>query len=159
MKKLFTILLTIITLLSLTACGNTPSGSSAANKDSQEETFAVIKESPDKYTWYIKNYVGRNCASFGKTYSSSGYRYDEYGWADIKFVFIAEDGSYVDAKDEESLKNYVVTAQSIAPNTELKLVFQKNSKGEEYDNLVEKQNIEEIELHVKRVTDNSIATE
>ena len=27
----------------------------------------IIKESPDKYTWYIKDYVGKDCASFGYT--------------------------------------------------------------------------------------------
>lgn len=160
MKKLFTILLVTITVLSLAACGNTLPGSATANKGTPEETFVVIKESPDKYTWYIKNYVGRNCAAFGQSTSwDGGYRYEEYGYAEIKFVFIAEDNSFVDPEDKESLKNYVVTAQSIAPNTELKLVYKKDSDGEEYDSLIEKQNIEEIELYVKPIADTSSATE
>lgn len=47
--------------------------------ETHSETEAVdditIKTSPDKYTWYIKNYVGKNCASFGYT-SLSGNRMD-----------------------------------------------------------------------------------
>lgn len=150
MKKLFAFLLTIVTLVSLTACGNTITST-------PKETFIEIKESPDKYTWYIKNYVGKNCASFGET-SGGGVRYDEYGEGDVKFIYIADDNSFVDPADKESLKNYVVTAQNIAPNTELKLVFDKSSTGEEYS-WVEKQNIEEIELHVKRITDTSSTTD
>ncbi len=106
-----------------------------------------IKPSPDKYTWYIKNYVGKNCASFGHTWGS---RYDKYGEAEVNFVFVTEDGSFVDPWDDESLKQYVVTAQSIKPNTELKLVFKTNDDGTEGDT-VASQNIEEIELYVKRI--------
>lgn len=106
-----------------------------------------IKPSPDKYTWYIKNYVGKNCASFGDTWGS---RYDKYGKAKVNFVFVTEDGSFVDPWADESLKQYVVTAQSIKPNTELKLVFKTNDDGTEGDT-VASQNIEEIELYVKRI--------
>lgn len=155
MKKLLAILLTIVTLLSLTACGNTLPGSSAANKDTPEETFVTIKESPDKYTWYIKNYVGKNCAAFGSEYG--GYLCDKYGDARVKFIFIAEDNSFVNPEDKESLKNYVVTAQSVEPNTELKLVFATWADGSEASGVVDRQNIEEIELYVKRI-DNSSST-
>ena len=106
-----------------------------------------IKPSPDKYTWYIKNYVGKNCASFGDTWGS---RYDKYGKAKVNFVFVTEDGSFVDPWDDESLKQYVVTAQSIKPNTELKLVFKTNDDGTEGDTMAS-QNIEENELYVKRI--------
>lgn len=49
------------------------------------------------------------------------------------------------------LKQYVVTAQSYAPNTELKYVFDTDEDGNEYDNLVQSQSIEEIVLCVKKV--------
>ena len=52
------------------------------------------------------------------------------------------------------LKQYVVTAQSYAPNTELKYVFDTDEAGNEYDNLVQSQNIEEIEITVKPVGGN-----
>ena len=154
MKRLFAFLLAAVTLLSLTACGSNPSTSGKV----PEENFVIIKESPDKYTWYIKNYVGKNCASFGENYSDR-YRFEEYGEAKVKFIFIAEDNSFVDPVDKECLKQYVVTAQNIAPNTELKLTFAKNSDGTESDYSIEKQNIEEIELYVKRIADISDPTD
>ena len=39
---------------------------------------AAINASPDKYTWYIQDYVGRNAAGFGYT-SLGGDRMDHYG--------------------------------------------------------------------------------
>ena len=48
----------------------------------------TIKQSPDKYTWYIRNYVGKNCASFGYT-SMGGDRMDHYGAGYIDFRTLA----------------------------------------------------------------------
>ena len=76
---------------------------------------------------------------------------DRYGAAVVELIIVVDDGSYVDPSDEELLKCYVVMDQGIAPNTELTLVFDKDSNGVEYDNLVETQNIEEIEVYVKRI--------
>ena len=76
---------------------------------------------------------------------------DSYGAASVKFVIIADDGSYVDPEDSKSLKGFVVTNQNISPNTELNLTFLKDSEGVEYDNLVDSQSIEEIELYVQRL--------
>ncbi len=166
-------LVCMVMVLSLGACGgretaSTPnvvseSGQSEEAKESDEEvsgsvkgdkgTQAItIKESPDKYTWYIKNYIGKNCASLGDD-TRSGERYDEYGESEIELVIITEDGSFVELSDENKLKSYVVTGQSVAPNTELKLVFEKDSKGIEYGSLIEFQNIEEMELYVRRLED------
>ena len=72
----------------------------------------------------------------------------QYGTAYIDLVVNAEDGSFVDVKDEDSLKNYVVTRQSIAPNTELKMTFEKDSKGKEAIDEIHAQSIEEIDLSV-----------
>lgn len=113
--------------------------------------LTTIQPSPDKYTRYIGDYVGRNLADCGYI-SLGGDLMDTYGAAYIKIIIVAEDGSFIDPENAELLKNYVVTKQNIKPNTELKLVFLKNSEGVEYDNLVEWQSIEEIELYVKRVS-------
>ncbi|MEE0424744.1 MAG: hypothetical protein UDM02_01790 [Blautia sp.] len=43
---------------------------------------------------------------------------DSYGSGLLELVFITPDGSYLDL-DEDTLKQYVVTAQNIVPNTEL----------------------------------------
>ena len=120
---------------------------------SSEETSLGLTEitpSPDKYTWYIRDYTGRNLASCGYL-SMGGNRMDHYGAGYIKFVIVPEDGSFIDPEDTELLKNYVITGQSVLPNTELKYVFDTDSEGNEYDNLVQSQNIEEIELMVKLV--------
>ena len=151
MKKVLLFLLVVVMVASFASCGNKPSGDNAIQES--QNTAIVIKPSPDKYTWYIKNYVGKNLASFGEDMFGE-YRYDEYGKTTIKFVIIASDNSYVDPANKEVLKNYIVTAQNVEPNTELKLVFAKRDDGTEYENLVESQNIQEIELYVKRINNN-----
>lgn len=131
---------------------------SSQETDPSDETVAetesgdsiAIKPSPDKYTWYVRNYVGKNCASFGYT-SLGGDRMDHYGAGYIELVFITPDGSYIDIETDDDLKQYVVTSQSLSPNTELKYTFQKDSDGNEYDSLVSTQSYEEIVLCVKKV--------
>ncbi len=121
-----------------------------------------IKESPDKYTWYVNSYVGQNLASFGYT-SMGGDRMDEYGEGLLKIIPITEDGSYINIEKDEKLEEYVVTAQDLAPNTELKFEFKKDDKGKEYDNLIDSQNYEEIVLLCKKVDgsgpDTAVKTE
>ncbi len=110
----------------------------------------AVNASPDKYTWYVQDYVGRNAAGFGYT-SLGGDRLEAYGAGYLEFVFVAEDGMFIDIEDEAMLQQYVVTGQSIAPNTEIKYTFQKDSEGEEYSNLVEFQSIRFIDLTVRRI--------
>ena len=110
-----------------------------------------IQAAPDKYTRYIADYVGRNLAACGYT-SMAGDRRAKYGGSNIKFVIVTEDGSLVDVGDAEVLKQYVVTNQNIAPNTELNLSYMKDSNGNEHINLAESKNIEEIELYVKKLS-------
>ena len=109
----------------------------------------IIKESPDKYTWYIKDYVGRDCASFGYT-SISDRRYDEYGYGNIELIFITEDSKYVDITSDDILKEYIVTEQNLEPNTELKLFYKLKDDGTEYDTRVEYMNYNDIVLKVKK---------
>ncbi len=109
-----------------------------------------ITPSPDKYTWYIKDYVGLNAASIGYT-SLGGNRMEKYGAGLLKVIFVTTDGTYVDIADEEALKGYKVFAQNLEPNTEIKLAFETDSKGEEYNNLVSFQSQEEIVLAVCKV--------
>lgn len=112
-----------------------------------------INPSPDKYTWYIRNYVGKNVASCGYT-SLGGNRMDEYGAGYIRLNLIADDGAYIDPEDKEQLRQYVVAGQDIAPNTEMKFVFLKDSDGEEYSNLIDTQSFEAITLYVHRLDIN-----
>lgn len=119
-------------------------------EEPKEDSFFSLKPSPDKYTQYVGKYVGMNAASVGYT-SLGGDRMVEIGSGYLQITYVTTDGTYVGADDEESLKNYVVTAQSIEPNTEVKLTFQKDSDGKEYDNLVDHQTYEKIDLAVKKV--------
>ena len=109
-----------------------------------------INPSPDKYTWYVQDYVGRNAAGFGYL-SLGGERRERYGDGNVRLIFVLENGGYLDYADEELLKQYVVAAQSPAPNTEMKLVYETDSEGNEYSNLVAHQSIEQIELLVRRI--------
>ena len=151
-KKWLAVLLGIVMILTLVACGNNRSEETSDNQSSDDmvnDTNIVINTSPDKYTWYIKNYVGKNCASIGYT-AMSGKRMDTYGEGLVELVLVSPDGSYVDVESEDILKEYSVVKQNIAPNTVLKLVFDKDSEGNEYDNLVASQSYEEIVLCVKK---------
>ena len=47
----------------------------------------------------------------------------------------------------------IIVRQSIAPNTELKYTFQMNEDGTESKYFIESQNIEEIEVYVKRISE------
>ena len=120
------------------------------SKETVPVDSVTIKQSLDKYTWYIKNYVGKNCASFGYT-SLGGKRMDHYGAGYIELVLVTPDGAYIDIETDDDLKQYVVTAQNLAPNTELKYIFDKDSDGNEYDSLISWQSCEEIVLCVKKI--------
>ena len=110
----------------------------------------TVNASPDKYTWYVQDYVGRNAAGFGYT-SLGGDRLEQYGAGYLEFIFVAEDGMFIDIEDEALLQKYIVTGQSLAPNTEMKYVFRKDSSGKEYSNLLDFQSVRLIDLTVKRI--------
>ena len=122
--------------------------------DSFSPTYTTILPTLDKHVYHIRDYVGRNAASFGKADSKN--RIDEYGAAKMRIVFTSEDGSYVDSKSINKLKNYVITGQDIEPNTELKLEYETDSRGKEYENLIRSQNYEEINLTVRALEDSII---
>lgn len=143
-KKLLVIILVLAVIFAL--------GSLGGNKTPSGDTDT----SPKEEIRYIKNYVGKNCASIGYT-TVSGKRMDSYGGGAVDLIFVTEDGSFVDPEDEEVLKYYVVTEQSLAPDTELKLNFYKLGDG--YSGLVESQSIEEIELKVKRIASDTASDE
>lgn len=146
--------------LNLVACGG-GAGDQAGEGNSapaQTQESIVIKSSPDKYTWYVKSYVGMNAASVGYE-AIDGFRHDAYGAGNLKVVFVAADGTYIDPGNEEQLKEYVVTGQSVEPNTEIKYTFEVDSEGEEYDYLVNFQTIDEIVLSVGKVGESENAPE
>jgi hypothetical protein len=122
---------------------------------SYQPTYTAPLPTLDRHKYHVREYVGRNAASFGEY--SGDKRIDEYGAGELRIVFTAEDGSFVDASDINSLKCYIVISQDIAPNTELQLNYETDSKGQEYDNLIKSQNYEEINLTVRRLDDDVIS--
>lgn len=106
---------------------------------------AKTKPSPDKATWYIKDYVGRN-ASDSCSFRINGDCMEDYGDATLTIKFITEDSTKV---TKDNVGNYIVTDQSVAPDTQINLVF---ADGYDY---VESQNIEEIILNVKSLNSNN----
>lgn len=162
MKKSKVVLVMWSVMVLLSACGPTRNddiGQSVEKqireneKSLEEHKHKNVKVSPDKYTWYIKDYVGRNLASFGYT-SMGGNRVDTYGDGYLKIVFVNEQGTYIDINNEAKLKKYVVTGQNITPDTEMKYVFEKDEEGKELDRLIEHQTYEEIVLSVKLVKES-----
>ena len=148
-------------LIALVGCGSAQPSTSAdtsgdsttqqtTQKNEEQSKVVAIKPSPDKYTWYMKNYVGMNASAVGYA-SLGGQRMDRYGASVIKIVFVTKDGTHIPIDDDEALKQYKVSAQSYEPNTEIKYTFQTDSEGTEYDNLVDSKNIEEIVLSVDKI--------
>lgn len=87
-------------------------GDAGAPSASQQAAEAVqIKQSPDKYTWYVKNYVGMNAGNAGYTGLDTN-RYDRYGAGALRLVFVAGDGTFVDPENEDQLKEYVVIGRT-----------------------------------------------
>lgn len=123
---------------------------SSNSKDSSKADSTKVKSSTDKYTHYVKNYVGRNASTCGSE-RLSGDIMDDYGAKAITIIFISKNGEQVNS---ENSKEYVVTDQSPEPNTEIKLTFDTDEDGMEYDNLVDTSTIEEIELTVKPVAND-----
>ncbi len=119
-------------------------------EEAKNHNQIAILPSQDKYTYYIQDYIGLNLASIGYT-SMGGERFDRYGNGLLEIIPVALDGSYVNIEDEDILSQYVVVAQSISPNTEMKLAFKKNSSGKEYSNLIDYQSIESIDLLVVKL--------
>ena len=125
--------------------------------------LAEISPSPDKYTCYIRNYVGKNLCAIGYT-SMGGERRDSYSDTNIKLVLSTTDGTYVDVEDDAQMACYVVTRQDVAPNSEMKLVYTKDSKGKEYSNLVDSKSYDQVVLTLKKIeplptTKSSTSTE
>ena len=155
MKKLLTVLLSLLLVLTVAGCQN----KETSTVDEPEEIDEVKEEeevlpmptmqSDDKHIAYIANYVGKNCASIGYT-AMSGDRNDYLGDAYLHLIYETVDGTYVDLEDEEILKQYVVVSQSFGPNTETKLGFAVDSEGEEYS-FTNWQSVEEIVLQVKKI--------
>ena len=110
------------------------------NKETQgnpEESEDSKEPTVDK----IKNYVGRNAASFGY-YSLGGDRIDNsYGdrLDTLDLILVSDDGHYIDISDDDDLKKYVVIKQSIEPDSEI--IFYYNEYG-----MVDHQTYNEIEL-------------
>lgn len=125
----------------------------ATAERSSRQTIHVpvaVNASPDKYTWYVQDYVGRNAAGFGYT-SLGGDRLEKYGAGYLEFIFVTEDGMFIDIEDEAMLQKYIVTGQNIAPNTEMKYVYRTDSSGKEYSNLIDFQSVRLIDLTVRRM--------
>lgn len=160
MRRTAAVLSACILALALGACGGGAGSQTAEGNPvpAQTQDVTAIKPSPDKYTWYVKSYAGMNAASVGYE-AIDGFRHEAYGAGNLKIIYVAANGAYIDPCNEEQLKEYVVTGQNIEPNTEIKYTFEVDDKGEEYDNLVSFQTIDEIVLSVAKVGESSSAPE
>lgn len=128
-------------VLSLAKVGSTTNKSANLTK---------INPATDKYTYFIKDYVGRNLADCGYLSLANTFN-DSYGPTYIKFDIVSEDGAYIDPTDSSALASYVVVSQNVAPNSEIKLVYSTDSNGEESSNLVSSKSIDSVALTVKKI--------
>lgn len=112
-----------------------------------------IKASSDRYTYFVRDYVGRNAASIGREYGIN--RIDEYGHGDIVLHFTTSEGEYIETDDIYKLRQYVVIGQDIVYNSPITYKYNSYSSWEESDS-VDDQNISEINLIVRRLEDEVI---
>lgn len=159
MKKKVVIFLTALLSVSIMGCGTIDSSHSDTRDrkekkkiEEEEEDFEYVqvKASPDKYTYYVKNYVGQNLANVGYT-SLGGEKRDKYGNTTMLLSIVNEDGRYIDINDEDDMKDYVVVEQMPEVNTEIKITYETDSDGNEYDYLIDSVNFEEIVIMVDKV--------
>lgn len=136
MKKIVVIMMTMVTLLTAT-----PVNAATTEK---------AKETPDKYTQYIRDYTGKNLANVGYT-ALGGFRADMYGNGYVKLTPVTKTGKYIDPSDEDLLKTYVVSKQDVKPDTELKYSYYVDPDTKEESTIVTKQSISEVLLYVKKI--------
>ena len=144
----------VMLLVGCTSATSTDGGASGNSTSSQEPV--QIKVSDDKHVFYVRNYVGLNCANIGYT-TIRGERLDDYdNGRYLQIIFVAPDGTYLDILDEdqEVLQQYKVSAQSVAPNTEVNCTYEIYSDGEESEYSVHVQSITQIVLAVDKVGEN-----
>lgn len=108
------------------------------------------KPSPDKYTWYIRDYVGKNVATIVALRDSKKLIDRSYLGGGLLIEWLTTDGAFLNIDDPEQIKQYVVIGQDIAPNTELKMIFRVDSEGKE-TNDVESQSFSTITLYVAKI--------
>ncbi len=155
----------IVALACLLGACSAPSGSTSGDGGANAAAEAVqaaepaiaINPSPDKYTWYVKSYVGMNASQVGYT-ALDGSRREYYGDNAMHIVFVSPDGTYINPQDEDILKRYRVVGQNLAPNTEIKYTYAKMSDGTELSNMVKWSSIDEIVLSVSKIEDTSGTT-
>lgn len=141
----------VTTAPSSAAANQTPATSGGSVSGSGSSTVQV-KTSTDKHVAYVKNYVGMNSASVGYQ-GLDELRHDDYGNGRyVNIVFVTPDGTHLNLSDDsEDLRQYKVSAQNVAPNSEINCTFETDSDGKEYENVVAFQSINEIVLAVDRV--------
>lgn len=159
MKKFILIYLAAILCMTLAGCidenvlenAEITDESSTFAEESVTASESASTSSQDKYIYYVKDYVGRNCASLGEVYDYQICDSKGYGAGEVYLNLVSKDGSFIDIEDEEVLKKYCVTSQSIEPGTEVKITFRKDKDGNEIEGFVNFQSIDEIDLYISPV--------
>ena len=108
------------------------------------------KSPTDKYTYYIKDYVGRNASDTCEWRLDESCK-DDYGDGALQIVFITSDGQKI---DETNISYYKVTSQNIEPNTEIKISYSDSEESR----LFAQTNPSEITLHVEVIDANKKVT-
>ena len=143
--------------LGLGACGGQGSSTQASPEQTQPKTMEVdeaqkaikVREDLDKYTRYLRNYVGMNLANVGKeSTNSSGHIYADFGPGTISFDVQTDDGEFVDVSSMEVRKGYYVVSQDPAPDTEVKFTYEVGSDGKE---VYKTKTVNNVKLHVAKV--------
>lgn len=140
-----------VLMVGLAGCASpgTSGGGSSSSGSSNTGISEAPKSSDDPHVQYIKNYKGKNAANIGYT-ALNAMRMDYLGGVYIHLVYVDSSGRFVNPEDEEQLKEYVVFDQNLPANTQVDIVLEKDSDGNEYEHVAAWQTHEEVVLAVKR---------
>ena len=145
-------------LLSLTGCVQNDSEDTTAasiqeitdTEDSSEPEEALID---DKYTKHVKNFIGRNASSVGTLRMSGQFRIS-FDSLDLPIIHITESG---EAVNEDNVEEFKVVGQEPAPGFPINVTYEVDEEGEESDRRIESSSINEIILHLERVSSGDTA--
>ncbi len=147
MKKRLVICVLVVTML---VCLNACVGGKVVEIGNEEKRMESrnIYEPYDRYVRPIREYVGLSPSEAGYT-SPSGYKYDIYG--DIKLPIRIEgpDGE-IFAENVEDLCGFIVVEQFPKAKTGIKVSYNTDDEGNEFEHYPKEISVEEIILYIEK---------
>ncbi|MFZ1382045.1 MAG: hypothetical protein WAS54_04550 [Scrofimicrobium sp.] len=110
------------------------------------EAHDDVRVEADKYTGVVPDFVGQNMAQ--AAYWTGAMFAVPIGNAGVYLRVVSSDGAFI---TDENAADYRIVSQDPLPGTVFAVTYLLDSNGEEYDNLVDSQGIEEVVVNVEPI--------